>query len=211
MAEQLQDALNARGCHCCTTSSLQLSKDAALLQGRCSRCLNVRMEPGRALPALGMWDGDAPWHWVCSVPQTKQLLSPEGPGAKRSRWAKPAAPSAIPSEPRLGPCAAPACSELGNTSFVSKWVRRRRDVTIAMGMRFHNFILRGVCCRIRQETEGGLSLHHPRSLPSPARSCRSPPAPCPHTQSRVCPSGPLGSPKAPVASPYLSQLAGLRV
>lgn len=150
-----------------------------MLQGRCSRCLNVPMRPGRALPAFGMHDGDALWHWVCSVPQTKQLLLPEGPGTKRSRWEKPSAPCAIPSEPRLGLCTAPVCSELGNTSFVSKWVRRRRDVTIAMGMRFHNFILRGACCRIRQEMEGGLSLNHPLSFLSPACSCRSFTAPCP--------------------------------
>lgn len=107
----------------------QLSKDVSLLQGRCLYCPNVHMKPGSALPAFEMQGEDALGTGFAQC--LEQFLLLEGPGEER--WEKPAAPEPSPWSSRV--------LRAGNTSFVSKWVRRRRDVTIAMGKRFHNFIL----------------------------------------------------------------------
>ena len=49
----------------------------------------VQMKLGGALPAFGMQNGDALRQWICSVPETKQLMLPEGAGARGSRCRKP--------------------------------------------------------------------------------------------------------------------------
>lgn len=84
---------------------------------------------------------------------------------------------------------------------------RRRDVTIAIGIRFHNFILVMGVLQDSLLDGGGLSLKHPLWLPIP--SLLLPPGLLPlvaQAQSHVCPSHPhpcqvLNCPKT-IPGPY---------
>lgn len=173
------------------------------------------MKPDRALPSFGMQDGDTLWQWICSVPEAKQLMLPEGPGARGSRWGKTSSSLCHSFQRTDRDASAASCvlKAAGALPLSQTRSARRRDVTIAIGIRFHNFILVMGVLQASLLDGGRVVIETPS--PAPLPSLLLPPAPrttssWPHLS---IPSPPWlfseESQSHPWAILYLSQLAGL--